>query len=92
MQPFTVNDNLFRFFRSSLPDLFKIADWISSVWKHLNKIIESFHSAEQTIGKFSLIYEINFLLSIHSSINPLTNQWIVNSLNCKCYMHLHLQV
>jgi len=36
--------------KSSLQELFKIADWISSVWKYLNTIIESFHSAEQTIG------------------------------------------
>ena len=40
---------------SSSKELFDIADWISSVWKHVNKIIESFHSAEQTIGNIPYV-------------------------------------
>jgi len=31
-------------------EYFRIADWLNSVWKHINKIIEKFHSVECTIG------------------------------------------
>ena len=49
-------------------EAFRIADWLALAWKHVNVVIEKFHSANYTIGKaiihvFSMIKTHRFLIS-----------------------------